>query len=97
MTMTAVIIPGSHQNNFVPVFEIKGAKKLGMEWLSVVRNEGDGPGWVDWWIEFKHDKGSFIGIGGGDTLWVEYRPISPGCQVRRRSLTCCVKLPKSLA
>ncbi|HIB69447.1 MAG TPA: hypothetical protein EYO33_31285 [Phycisphaerales bacterium] len=72
--MTAVIIPGSHQNNFVPVFEIKGAKKLGMEWLSVVRNEGEGPGWVDWWIEFKHDKGSFVGIGGGDTLWVEYAP-----------------------
>ena len=72
--MTAVMVPGSHQNNLTPLFEIKGAKKLQMNWHTIIANEGEGPGWYDWWIEFKHDKGSFVGIGGGDTLWVEYAP-----------------------
>jgi len=80
--MTAIIIPSSHQNNFSPIFEIKGAKKLKMNWETVIANEGDGPGWYDWWIEFKHDKGSFIGIGGGDTLWVEYAPGWPGIKYK---------------
>ena len=68
--MTAVIIPGSHQNNFEPMFPIKGSKKIKMTWDAIIANEGEGPGWYDWWIEFKHDRG----FPWPDLTWVEYAP-----------------------
>jgi hypothetical protein len=77
--MAAIIIPAEYESvagkYYDNATDINDARLIHMRWRWNVRNIGDGPGWVDFWVELKRNKGWMEGgFSSRDVGWVVYEP-----------------------
>jgi len=74
--MSSIIIPADHDrpSERESVLVIRGAREITMEWEWEVRNEGDGDGWADYWIQLQKEVGTREALWSKDKTWLEYHP-----------------------
>jgi len=78
--MATIIVPAEYQSDAGKYYDyainIKYARAIHMQWRWNVRNDGEGPGWIDFWIELKREVGWREGtmFYHPDPTWVVYEP-----------------------